>query len=586
MDSITENEHTVVIKAAQLGFTEIILNACGYFIDQDPSPILVIQPNVEPMAQDFSKDRLAPMIRDTPCLRHKIADAKSRDTSNTILNKTFPGGNISITGANSPTGLRSKPKRVVLMDERSAYPASSGTEGDPAKLAIKRAATFWNRRIVEISTPGIKGFCPIERVFEISDKRYYYIPCPHCGEFHRLTWGNVVWQKDKPETAKIECPHCRWTYNNSLKNIAVKKGVWIATQPGKKIAGFHISEIYSSWRTLEELVIDFLEAKDNPELLKVFVNTVLGETWEDAGEVIHANDIEARAENYPAPVPDRAMVLTCGVDVQPDRLECEVVGWGGGEESWSIDYHVIHGDPDIPEGAIGSPWTQLTDYLRKTWKDAFGVEFSIEATCIDTGGANTQAVYKYVKTKRGMRVYGIKGQGGEGLPIVGTPQRKRSGKKTGRPIDLYPVGVDQAKHILYRRLRIKEPGPGYCHFPAGRSADYFRQLVAEKIVTKYVKGFPRREFKKKDGERNEALDVRVYAFAALALRGPIWDKVAMRIKMMRAKLVPVISAEAAKPEPEDPEDETSTEVEDPPEAGPRKRKKRTRRRGGFVQAWR
>lgn len=570
MDSITHNQRTVVKKAAQLGFTEIILNACGYYIDQDPSAILVVYPNIEPMAKDFSADRLAPMLQDTPCLRGKVGDVKSRDSKNTILNKTFPGGNISITGANSPTGLRSKPKRIVLFDEPDGYGLSSGREGDPILLGIKRAANFWNRRIVEISTPTIKGLSRIDADFEKGDQRYYHIPCPRCGVAHTLKWVNVIWKNADSKTALFKCPNCSGTYNNSEKNVAVKDsekilGVdpWIPSEPSKSpgpdnpdgIASFHISELYSSWRTLSELVSDWLRAQNDQEQLQVFINTVLGECWVDGGAPLDEHALAKRCVSSWGrdALPDRALILTAGVDTHPDRLEVEVVGWAGGEESWSIDYRVFEGDPDIAEGLPGSPWSALTDYLRSRWQHPLYGEMSIEWTCLDTQGQNTQSAYGYVKRHRGDRIYGIKGRGGEGIPIIGRGSKSGTGKKGKIPITLYTVGTDQAKSIIYRRLRLDEPGPGYCHFPLGRELKYFEQLTAEKIVTTYIKGFPKRHFECPKGRRNEALDVRVYAFAALTLAGIQWDKLAFRMK------------QRAKPLPKRPTPKTETQPVPPPE---------------------
>ncbi len=578
----------VVMSSAQVGKTEIQNNVLGYFIDQDPAPVLVLHPTIE-MAEAYSKDRLAPMVRDTRCLTGKVADPKARDSGNTVRHKTFPGGHITMAGANSPASLASRPIRIVLADEIDRYPASAGTEGDPLSLAIKRTTTFWNRKVVITSTPTIKGFSRVEMAFNESDQRYYHVPCPHCGDQHVLRWGNVVWPKDEPTKAHFICPSCQKPYTDAQKNHAVRVaeetgGGWRATQPFKGRAGFHLSELYSPWRRLHETVADFLASKPFPERLQVWINTALGETWDAGGEVLNENELMERLENYAAPVPSRALYLTAGVDTQPDRLEAEVVGWGAGEENWSIDYQVFHGDPDIPEGNPGSPWTMLTDYLRKSWRHESGVDLPVSMTCIDTGGSNTQAVYGYVKRHKGQRIFGIKGVSGENVPIVGAPNRKRSGK-VQRKIDLYPVGVDQAKSVVIKRLKINEPGPGYSHFPAGRDIDYFRQLTAEKMVTKHVKGFPKREWHKIEGRRNEALDCRVYAFAAFVMSPPQMDKLAFRIKQERERLATV--PEATKPTVISTSEGTA---QDPPapvgENGPTNPKPRRVRRGSYINQWR
>lgn len=593
LDSISDPtiDQTVVMSSAQVGKTELLLNTVGYFIDFDPSPIMLVQPT-DQMAETFSKDRLAPMLRDTPSIRNRVADARSRDSGNTTLHKRFPGGHITMVGANAPAGLASRPIRILLMDEVDRFPASAGSEGDPVRLAMKRTNNFWNRRIVTVSTPTVRGFSRIEKEFDRSDKRHFFVPCPHCGEFHVLKWGNVVWGEDTPAAgdparAVLKCPHCEGFITNAQKNVAVGRGRWEATAPFTGVAGFHLWEIYSPWRSISEIVADFLASKDDPALLQVWVNTCLGETWEEGGDSVSDHELMERCEPFPqgVDVPERGLVLTAGVDTQPDRLEVETVAWAGGEESWSVDYCVIYGDPDIPEGAEGSPWNDLTDYLRKGWTHEMGGAVSIEATCVDSGGHNTQAVYQYAKRHRGDRVFAVKGKGGPGVPIVGNPARRRSGRKTSRPVDVYIVGVDQAKSVIMKRLKISSPGPGYCHFPLGRSAEYFKQLTAEKMLTKFVKGFPKREWVKQSGQRNEALDCRVYAFAALTLRAPQFDKIAFRVKQ-RATL-----AKAPTPEPEkeidEPEDKPAQDEEAPVGDSSRKTRTATRRRRGpsYIRAW-
>lgn len=578
----------VVMSSAQVGKTEILNNVLGYYIDQDPAPVLLLMPHLD-LAKAYSKDRLAPMLRDTKTLNGKVADAKTRDSGNTVLHKTFLGGHITMAGANSPASLASRPIRIVLADEIDRYPASAGTEGDPLSLAIKRTTTFWNRKVVSTSTPTVKGFSRVEMAFNETDQRHYHIACPHCAHLHVLRWGNVIWPKDEPDKAHFVCPSCAKPYTDAQKDLAVQMapsqgGGWVASAPFKGKAGFHLNELYSPWRRLAETVEEFLASKPYPERLQVWINTALGETWDAGGEVLDENELLGRRENYAAEVPARALYLTAGVDTQPDRLEVEVVGWGAGEENWSIDYQVFHGDPDIPEGTAGSPWSMLTDYLRKSWKHESGVGLPLSMTCIDTGGHNTQAVYGYVKAHKGQRIFGIKGFSGENLPIVGAPNRKRSGRQT-RKIDLYPVGVDQAKSVILKRLKIAEPGPGYSHFPATRDIDYFRQLTAEKMVTRYVKGFPKREFTKMEGRRNEALDCRVYAFAAFVMSPPQMDKLAFRIKQEsgRQQAVPT----PAKPVVISTSEATAQDQEATlGENGPTNRKPRRVRRGSYINQWR
>ena len=579
----------VVMSSAQVGKTEVLNNVAGYFIDYDPGPMLMLQPTLE-MGQTWSKDRLSPMLRDTPVIGAKVSDVKSRESGNTILHKQFPGGHLTVAGANSPASLASRPIRVLLCDEVDRYPPSAGTEGDPLSLATRRTSTFWNRKIGIVSTPTVKGFSRIEAAFLETDQRHYHVPCSACGAMQVLRWGNVVWGEKTPAAgdptkAVLQCPHCSAFMTNAQKNAAVRRGEWVASAPFKGKAGFHLSELYSPWRTLGDVAVDFLAAKSSPERLQVWVNTSLGETWEDAGEVVHDHELQERAENYAAEVPARALYLTAGVDTQRDRLEVEVVAWGSGEESWSIDHHVVYGDPDIAEGTTGSPWHELTDYLRKKWRHESGAEVTVSHTFIDSGGSNTTAVYAYTKRHKGDRVYPIKGKGGEGLPIVGARHRTRTGK-SNVPVDLFIVGTDNAKNIIMRRLRITDPGPGFCHFPAARDPEWFRQLTAEKCVTKFVKGFPRREWVKDSGRRNEALDCRVYAFAAFVMARPQLDKIAFRLKQKAAEAPARVEAKPAEPAPPEQEQEATAQDAEPPPPQIRRKAPRAQKRGGFVNSWR
>ena len=506
MDALSDPslETVVVMSSAQVGKTEILNNAIGYFISQDPSPMLVVQPTLD-MAQTWSKDRLAPMLRDTPILGGLVKDPRSRDSGNTTLHKIFPGGHVTACGANSPSSLASRPVRNVFFDEVDRFPISAGSEGDPVSLGKKRASTFWNRKIFLVSTPTNKGASRIETAFEESDQRRYYVCCPDCGHSQVLRWANVKWEEDKPETAKYVCDDCGSLWDDAQRARIIKTGKWLADKPTKKIAGFHLSALYSPWTPLEDGVRDFLEAKKQPATLKVWVNTYLGESWEEQGEQIDEYDLANRAEDWDA-IPEDVLLLTAGVDVQDDRLEAEIVGWGRDEESWSIAYKTIHGDPSAP-----AVWRDLDEFLGQSFEHELGEDMIVRATCIDSGGHHTQAVYKYVAPREGKRIYAIKGVGGEGRPIIGKPSKNNIGK-----IKLFPVGVDTAKLLLFSRFRISEPGPGYCHFPVGREDEYFKQLTAEKIATRYHKGFAKREFVK-TRTRNEALDVRVYAMSALSL---------------------------------------------------------------------
>lgn len=506
LDAISDPDiHTVVVQSsAQVGKTEMLLNAVGYFIHQDPSPILVVQPNVEPMGETFAKDRLAPMIRDTPALKALVADPKSRDSSNTIAHKKFPGGHVTIASASAPASLASRPIRVVLLDEVDKYPPSVGKEGDVVERARARTKTFWNRKIVLVSTPSLKGFSRIEQARLETDMRSFWVPCLDCGEFQVLKWANVRWEENKPETARYACEHCGSLWDDGKRHASVSRGEWRAERVVPGTAGFHLSEIYSPWVRLSEMATAFLAAKHSrsQERMQQFVNESLGETWEVEGESVDGEGLKDRGEEWSG-IPDGVLVRTVGIDVQQDRLEVEHVGWGDGEESWSLEYRVIPGDP---EGQ--ALWNDLERYLQ---------EIRPHAVCIDSGGSNTQAVYKWTANKLRRRIYAIKGVAGAGKPVW--PQRGTATKKGGR---VFLIGVDAAKDSIYARLKLTTPGPGYCHFPRGRSDQYFEGLTCETVKTRYAKGFPIREYVKPSGARNEPLDCRVYAYAALCSLSVNW----------------------------------------------------------------
>lgn len=493
------------MSSAQIGKTEIINNLVGYHIHQDPAPILVVQPTLQ-MAEAWSKDRLAPMLRDTPSLQGKVADPRTRDSGNTTFHKVFPGGHITMAGANSAANLASRPIRIILCDEVDRYPVSAGTEGDPILLAKKRSVTFWNRKFILASTPTIKGASRIEFAFEESDQRYYHVPCEDCGHFQTLKWNNVNFDKDQPETAVYTCEECGSQWDDAKRLRAIKMGEWRGQREFKGIAGFYLNALYSPWMMLADGVREFLEARKQPSTLRVWVNTYLGETWEEQGERVDEHDLYSRREDYTKTLPDQIVILTAGIDVQDDRLECEIVGWGRNDESWSLDYRVYYGDP-----SGNAVWADLDSGLSQTWMTESGKELGIRSACIDSGGHHTQSVYSYVRPREGRRIFAIKGTGGEAKPLISRPTMNNIGR-----VKLFPVGVDTAKETLYSRFKITQPGPGYCHFPEHYDQEYFRQLTAEQQVKRYHKGFLRREWQK-IRPRNEALDCRIYAMAALAI---------------------------------------------------------------------
>lgn len=520
MDSLSnkETETIVVMSSAQVGKTELINNIIGYFIDYDPSPIMLLMPTLD-LATSYSKKRLAPMIRDTPTLKEKVKDAKSRDSDNTLLEKGFPGGYVALTGANSPTGLSSRPIRILLADEVDRFPQSAGIEGDPLSLAEKRTKTFWNKKKFFVSTPTEKGISRIEMEFDESTKEEWCLPCPICGKFQPLRWGNI-----KFEDVTHECEFCGEMFNEF--EWKANKGKWIAEHPERiKKRGFHLNALASPWERWEDIIEDFKNAKKNgAETLKTWVNTSLGEVWEDnEGEGAEKDELINRREFYTAEVPPQVILLTAGVDVQDDRLEIEVVGWGLNRETWGIEYKVIYGDP-----SKSIVWTQLDLYLSKTFWYPEGEGLVISATCIDSGGHNTEEVYKFCKVREQRRIYAIKGMGGYGIPFIHKMSRNNLIKCM-----LFILGVDNGKENILSRLNIKEIGPGYCHFPIeedkGYDEKYFKALTSEKRVLKIKKGKRTYEWvKKSSGIRNEAFDLRNYANAAYEILNPNVEEMAKR----------------------------------------------------------
>ena len=516
LDAFSDPEITyiAVMKSARVGYTKCLNHVIGYHMSEAPCPIMVVQPTLTD-AQGYSRSELTPMIRDTPVLNGLVKLDMTKGTGNTILNKVFPGGNLVMVGANSATGFRRHSIRVLLFDEVDGYPLAAGAEGDQIALGIRRTEYYWNRKIAIGGTPTLRGLSRVETYFERGDQRRYFVPCPECGHQQTLKWRGLQWEDGKPETVRYACEECGSLIPHSKKRWMVERGEWRATNtdamPGH--ASFHIwaAYSYSPNATWEVLVREFLAAKRDRETLRTFINTVLGETWEDASaEPIVASEVMARADGYHNnSIPDGVLVLTAGVDTQADRLEIEILGTGLDEESWSVDYLTLVGNPGMPE-----VWTELERVLGSTYTTTDGRQLSPVATCIDSGGLHTQAVYDFCRGRMGHRVYAIKGSSLPGRPIAGPPHRVKK-----HSVSLVMVGTDSAKDLIHARLKIDEPGPGYCHFPRRYDEEYYAQLTAERAVTVYRKGIPHREWRKMR-DRNEALDCRVYALAALRLLRP------------------------------------------------------------------
>ncbi|MDR2558053.1 MAG: phage terminase large subunit family protein [Oscillospiraceae bacterium] len=513
----------VVMSAAQIGKTDgFILNPIGYFMDYDPCPIMVMHPDLQ-RAEEFSKTRLTSMLRDSPILRDKVND-KTRNSGNTILHKDFPGGYVAIVGANSPAGLSSRPVRVLLADEVDRYPATAGPEGDPLLLASKRLTTFWNYKEVFISTPTVKGISRIEVEFENSTQETWHVPCPDCGEFQPLTFEGCIFDSKNLTDVDYRCLKCGAVNSEIVWKEKYTSGKFIAKYPERKTRGFFLNSLASLLTSWESIVKKFLEAnnekkKGNFELLKVWTNTEMGQTWKEEGNEIESDDLyKKRRRRYDAEVPADVICLTAGIDTQNDHFVVEVVGWGEEKESWGIVYKKIYGD--LKQQKV---WSELDVFLNQTFKKADGTQYKIIRACFDTGGHYTNEVYKFCKQRFARGIFAIKG-GNTGFdkPFIPNPTKNNREK-----VLLWTLGVDIGKAQIYSFLAVEEEGAGFCHFPKGKKGEdiagydeeYFKGLTAERMVMTYVRGKAQFVWKLKESgyRRNEPLDCRNYALAALEI---------------------------------------------------------------------
>lgn len=530
-------QEVVFSKGSQIGGTEAGNNWIGYIISEAPGPVLVVQPTVD-IAKRYGGQRLTPMFRATPKLAGRVTEKRSRDSSNTQKMKDFPGGTLIIGGANSAAALRSMPIRYLFLDEVDAYPIDCEGEGSPVQLAVRRTNTFARRKIFICSTPTFENTSVIHAEYQASDQRKYFVPCPDCEHMHVLEWENfdIPRNDDGEKIARgctMHCPDCGAVIREHQKTEMLARGEWRVTNP--KLAteirrGYSLSALYSplGWLSWDAIAAEWIRAQGDPVRLKTFVNTILGEVWIDNADRADEADLVTRCESYKSsPLPEGVALITAGADVHPDRIEVEVVGWGVGEESWSLDYEVLWGDP---EGA--ELWDRFDAYRAKTYRHPVGATLHIARTFIDSGGANTQAVYAYArKHARSGKLFAIKGRSDPNAAAVGRASKANIGK-----VPLFPLGTHVIKDSIYARLRITAPGPGYCHFPVGRTLAYFQGLTAEEVKITRFRGRMKREYVLRRGRRNEPLDCRVYAHAALlSLAGVSVDNIAKDIQARMLK---------------------------------------------------
>lgn len=599
------------VKGTQIGGSEAFYNGIGMIADLAPCPIMLVMPTTD-TAKRISKQRIAPMIEETPALVTKFSEAKSRESGNTVLMKDFPGGVLVITGANSGPGLRSMPVRVLMQDEVDAYPDDVDGEGDPVAVADKRTDTYSRAKRFKCSSPKIKGKSRITRLFEAGTQGRYHLPCPACKREQPLRWAQMRWtfarkteltctecggiseidpaagnahvcthchatveaspdtvrDTDTEELARVwyECEHCGHEIDEHHKTWMLEHGRYIHATPGAgeiladddpephaiwamvrgavrrflprwtRPLSWHVSALYSplGWFSWFKAVRQFLDAKKggyNEEtgesLEQVFFNTVLGEAYEIAGEQPKVNILKQRVEPGAelGRVPAGGLVLFAGVDVQGDRLEVEVDAFGRGEECWTVDYQVIHGDPT--RRGPGSVWDVLAQLRDKAYPHAGGQTLRVLAMAVDSGYLS-QEVYDFARRFSHKHVFATKGQGETGKPILSRPtlvDLNHNGQKVKRGAKLWHIGTDTAKERFYKRLELTEPGPGYQHFPRGLPDEYFEQLASEKLVRRTVRGVEKHEWVK-TRERNEALDLKILCYAA-AIYGDLqrinWD---------------------------------------------------------------
>lgn len=528
LSAVHPARRVVFMKGAQVGATESGNNWLGYILHHVPAPVLAVQPTVE-LAKRFSRQRIDPLLEETPALRGRVAPSRARDSGNTMLSKEFPGGILVLTGANSAVGLRAMTARFLFLDEVDAYPGDVAGEGDPIALAEARARTFgWRRKAFLVSTPTIAGRSRIEREYLASDQRRYFVPCHACGEMQWLRFERLTWDKGAPETARYHCDTCDHPMQEHDKTAMLIGGEWRATAEGQDphTVGFHISALYSpvGWLSWAQIARDWEAAQGKPEDIKTFKNTVLGETWQEQGEAPDWERLVERREDFPlGVVPSAALVLTAGVDVQDDRIECDIWGWAEGFSSWLVDHLVIPGSPRGPE-----PWDALAGILTRDWPRDGGGSMRVARLCVDTGGRDTAAVYGHIRRLRDPRLAPTKGVDGwnRAQPVHGPSwvDALVNGKKLRRGLKLWTVSVSTWKADLYRRLWLgrgdaAEFPPGWVHLPRAIEVEWVKQLVAEQLrTTKDRRGFARQEWAKLR-DRNEALDCAVLARAALWLLG-------------------------------------------------------------------
>lgn len=517
---------------SQCAKSELILNVIGRAIHIDPSPILVVQPN-DDLAEAFSKQRVAPMISDTPVLKSRVSEVKSRNSSNTIYSKSFPNGFLSIVTANSPTALAMRACRYALLDEVDRFPRSSGSEGDPIKLVTARQTTFeHNKKLIAVSTPLTQTTSRIVRLLKAptSKKFLHVLQCEKCKEWFELSMAMLIIPDKEPKNAYFKCA-CGHTIREVDRIRMIKKSKWICLDPEKEDYrhGYELSGLHTLFRSTQTVVKNYLEDRLSTESLQVFTNTILGKPFEDRGEgSVEVSTLLMRKEQYKAEAPKGVLCITGAIDLGKGRADIEFIGWGEGRESWCLGYYKIFGEHESLDF-----WRRIEEFLHKKFTHELGFQMGVDGITIDSG-FSTQEVYNFVHTVKCPRLYAIKGKSGTGRAIVSSPTHYRIGRDE-RGIRLFTVGVDEGKTFSYECLSILDPEkPGFCHFPNYESYNdsYFEALTCERVKISYRFGVPYKEWIRPKGRDNEPLDLRVYNLAALGILNPSWDGLKRRIEKM------------------------------------------------------
>lgn len=495
-------ERVSILKSARVGATQLMVGTLGHFVENDPSPVLCVVP-AEADARHLMVSVIEPTFQESPSLRAALSeDTAGRDT---MLHRRFAGGSLSIVSARAPRNLRARTARILFADEIDAYELSAGTEGDPVELAMRRTMTFGNRRIVLASTPVDAETSRILRAYEQSDQRVFEVPCPHCGQFSEIHWKDIKWDADKPETAHWRCPNCEGRVEDRHKAQIVQAGRWRALAPHVEgHRGYKLTSLTSTLpnATWPKLAAEFLQAKRSPTTLKPWLNTVLGEAWRGEGDDLDSTDFAALQRPFGMEtVPEDALVLTVGGDVQKDRVELTYTGWTADGDMRVLGHVPIWGDPTDAE-----TWIEVEDALRRQFRHPLGGVLNVDAAVIDSGNWADQ-VYDFCRPRTARRVLPGKGVSGFSRPSIAF--------STSRKVRLALIGVDGVKLALHQRLTHGET----ILFSGDLSGDYFEQIRAERLVTKFSRGRPMRVWEVISGRRNEALDTLSYSYAARQLVG-------------------------------------------------------------------